>query len=223
MNKNYFNLLFKCIFIVSILPGCALKNYNSPTFSTAFSLISDGFTSQNNEIESNLIDEIPYASLLISFGNNTKSLLILETIKNEKNIWTSSDSINVIELNGRIIRTVGLPNDLYNIDRPKLKFLELLKEEKHSYTSYYSFRNPSLNNLKVDVSSKVLGNETIEILGKKMSLIRIEESLYGELINWRVKNLFWIDPETGFVWQSRQYISPNLPYIDIQVTKKPAR
>jgi hypothetical protein len=99
----------------------------------------------------------------------------------------------------------------------------IIEEGKFSYVAYYSFRNPLLNNLKVEVQSTIVGKEIVEILGLKKELILIEENLYSPVINWSAKNKFWYDPATDFVWKSRQYLSPKLPFVDIEVTKKPSR
>ena len=40
-----------------------------------------------------------------------------------------------------LFRTIGLPNDLYSIDRPNINFEFLLAQKgKFEYISYYSFR-----------------------------------------------------------------------------------
>ena len=38
---------------------------------------------------------------------------------------------------------------------------------------------------------------------------------------WKVINRYWIDSE-GYIWKSEQNISPKLPIIRIEVTKKPS-
>ena len=116
-----------------------------------------------------------------------------------------------------------MPSDLYYIDRPDLDFDFLVKEGNFSYIAYYSFRSPVFNNLRVEINSNVVGIETINILGQEMQLLLIEESLYGPMINWNAINKYWIDPITKYVWKSSQYLTPRLPHIEIEVTKKPAR
>ena len=214
--------IFKLVLTVCLLGGCSQFNYLSSSYSTSYNLLVNRFTDQESIIDKGLIDNIPYASSIISFGNNNKSLVILESTKGNKNTWISSDKIKIIEINGRVVRSIGLPNDLYSIERPRLNFNKIIKEGKYSYVAYYSFRNPPLKSLKVEVQSVMVGKEIVEILGLKKELILIEENLYSPLINWSAKNKFWYDPVTEFVWKSRQYISPRLPFVDIEVTKKPA-
>ena len=215
--------IFKLVLTICLLGGCSQFNYLSSSYSTSYDLLINRFTDQESIIDKGLIDNIPYASSIISFGNNTKSLIILESTKGDKNTWISSDKIKIIESNGRVVRSIGLPSDLYSIQRPKLNFNKIINEGKYSYVAYYSFRNPLLNSLKVEVQSVNIGKEIVEILGLKKELILIEENLYSPLINWSAKNKYWYDPVTEFVWKSRQNISPRLPFIDIEVTKKPAK
>ena len=115
-----------------------------------------------------------------------------------------------------------MPNDLYSIERPKISFLDILAEDEIDYISYYSFRNPTFSGLKVFVSAKVLGPEKVTILDTERELVLVEERIYSDKINWRAKNEFWIDPKNGFVWISKQSLTPKLPSLHIQVTKKPA-
>lgn len=215
--------VLKLTLAAGILGGCSQYNYLSSSYTTAYNLLTNQFTNDESIFNKDLIENIPYASSIISFGNNDKSLIILESTKGNKNTWVSADKIKIIESNGRVERSIGLPNDLYSIERPKLNFNKIIEEGKFSYIAYYSFRNPFLNSLKVEVRSIAVGNEIIEILGLKKELMLIEETLYSPLINWSAKNKYWYDPATDFVWKSSQHISPRLPIINIEVTKKPSK
>lgn len=50
------------------------------------------------------------------------------------------------------------------------------------------------------------GTESVSILGRKRELARFEEALQGGGMN--VRNIYWADPATGFIWKSRQYLAP---------------
>ena len=222
MTKFYLVRLINTLFILITCYSCS--NLYLPTqTSSVFNILLKNFSENESNINKITIESIPYASSLISFGGNKKSLIILETINENDNTWVSSDKVRFIENNGRIIRSLGMPNDLYNIERPEIDFDFLLSEKNFSYIAYYSFKSPDLNNLKVEINSKVVGLETIEILGDKRQLLLVEESLYGPIVNWSAVNKYWLDPLTRYVWKSKQYLSPRLPYIQIEVTKKPAK
>ena len=129
-------------------------------------------------------------------SDTSQSLVILESTFENKNQWISADRIKFSEVEGRIVRTIGLPNDLYSIERPNLNFEFLLAEGNFEYVSYYSFRNKELNNLKVEITTQVKDKENISLLGIEKELILIEEKLYSPKINWRATNKYWIDPES---------------------------
>ena len=88
------------------------------------------------------------------------------------------------------------------------------------YISYLSFREPELNNLKV--ASTYSSEETTEeqLTFNKKTLLRIREKLHSSIIGWEEENHYWVD-ENYFVWKSIQSVSPKLPPIFIEVTKKP--
>ena len=222
MIKSYYAKFIKILIMLISLTSCSNLDLSSPSSSLS-NLLLNNFNQTSAVIDKETIDSIPYASSLVSFGESTKSLIILESTKENGNTWISSDRVRFIEKEGRIIRSLGMPSDLYYIDRPDLDFEFLIKEENFSYIAYYSFRSPVLNNLRVEINSNVVGLETINILGQEMQLLLIEESLYGPMINWNVMNKYWIDPITKYVWKSSQYLTPRLPHIEIEVTKKPAR
>jgi hypothetical protein len=65
------------------------------------------------------------------------------------------------------------------------------------------------------------GKELIDILGKEMELQIYSETKINKHIGWNVKNLYWVDDDL-FTWKSEQYISPKIPKILIEITKKPS-
>ena len=215
-----FFIIFYCFLLIS----CAQNpNLISSNYLTIFSLVSDSLFKKEDTIGPDIIEKIPYASSLISFNNSSKSLIILESKQNNIYRWVSSDSKMFLTDNGRVVGTVGLVNDLYKIDRPRIKFEEILKKgSARNYVAYYSFKKPSLNNLRVEISAKVIGNQRIKILQDYKDLILVEEMLVSKKINWKKTNRYWIDPDNYYVWKSEQNISPKLPMLSLEVTKKPA-
>jgi len=185
--------------------------------------VGDSLFEKENGISPEVIESIPYASSLINFKKSPKSLIILQSKQKDTYTWVSSDNRHFLTKDGRVVGTMGLPNDLYKINRPNISFKEMLnKVGLMNYVAYYSFKKPSLNNLRVEISVKVIGNEKINIFREEKDLILVEERLFSKKINWKRTNRFWIDPKTYFVWKSEQNISPKLPMLTVEITKKPA-
>ncbi|SDX15397.1 Group 4 capsule polysaccharide lipoprotein gfcB, YjbF [Albimonas donghaensis] len=60
-----------------------------------------------------------------------------------------------------------------------------------------------------------IGTEPVEIYELTYDLVHVEElcaSPYRKMIN-----RYWVDEETGFVWKSRQYVSPERGSVDLKV------
>ena len=221
MNKsNKLNSLIILIIFVSFY-GCSREGYLSSSYSTAITLLTNQYLDDKSLIDRELIESIPFASSIISFENKQQSLIILESFKGQENQWISADKIRFLEKKGRITRTIGLPNDLYSIERPDVDFNFLLNQDKYTYYAYYSFRKPDFNYLKVKINTEVIGKKKINILGVSRDVILIRERLFSKKINWSALNEYWIDPVSKFVWKSKQSISPKLPYLEIEITKKP--
>jgi hypothetical protein len=211
--------IFCCLLVIS----CAQNpNLVPSSYTTIFSLISDSFFNEESGIKPEVIESIPYASALVHFKKSPKSLIILKSKENNTYTWVSSDSKVFFIENGRVNGTMGLPNDLYKVIRPDIKFKDILnKEALLNYVAYYSFKKPTLNNLKVEISLKVIRNQKITIFQEEKTLVLVEERLTNKQINWKRTNRFWVDPNDFFVWKSEQNISPKLPMLTLEITKKP--
>ena len=215
--------------IVSFLTlgGCSLFNTNNvaPSYFNAFETIRGVIFGQpDNEITRDLVENIPYASAKLKIGKGATGLVILESVKNNKYTWVSADKIFVVVKDGRIIRTLGLFNNITSYKSPKQTFKQLIEENNHflDYFAYYSFDEPFLLDLKTQNHLSNRGLENVSILGVERNLYLIEEDISNDYIMWKVKNKFWVDPKDFFVWKSVQHISPKLPEFIFEVTKKPS-
>ena len=215
-------LIFKIIVVLagcSVLPANVAGNFNQ-TFK-AFSALIYGY--EDYPINQALIDEIPYATLRMKIGKGPAGLLILESIDQDKYTWVSADNIYITTRGGRIIRAEGLNNNLVDFDSSEPSFKELIDGDYiQSQFRMISLDNPSVFNMKLKVSYKRVGFEEVIILDKKRELILIEETIENSYIRWKYNNKYWVDKNTGYVWQSIQEIAPNIPPIFIQITKKPS-
>jgi len=121
---------------------------------------------------------------------------------------------------GKIINTAGLGSNLTDYISPDVTF-DSYEDGVVKFISYYSYDKPELIYLRVNVELHELNKETITILDKEHDLTQWQEILSNDYLGWQVVNKYWLD-ESGFVWKSIQNISPKLPPIQIEVTKKPS-
>ena len=207
---------------------CSCSSLNSsniaPNFQTAYIAAKNAiFGYPDIEIDSARIETIPYASMLIRIGKGPQGLLILESLNNEKETWVSADLVYIVIKRGKIIRTLGLVNNLTEVQSSFNSLKDFVKKGKESdeYYSYYSYDEPKLVDMRVLIKLKNLGLQKVQLLSGEQNLFCIEEMVKNQYLGWEVINKYWID-EQGYVLKSIQNISPKLPEISFEVTKKPA-
>ena len=213
--------IYIAVFFLLFVNACASIDTNriAPGYADAFTSIKQLLLGVENNIEPEVIKNIPYASILVRIGNGPTALMILENITEEGYSWVSADGVYLIIKNGKIIKTHGLPNNL----KEKLTPLEVWDQDLFinlEFISYYSYSEPLLNNLKVISSYSVNEEENVELFFDTKKLSLIEEKIIASQVNWSKTNKYWIDDD-NFVWKSVQHISPRLPEFYIEVTKKP--
>lgn len=200
--------------------GCSTVNSNNiaPGYGQAYSAIKDFMFGTKSNIDLEYINKIPYASMLVKIGNGPTGLMILESKSDNKYTWVSADGVYLVISEGKIIQSKGLPN---NLDETLSSFKSWdFEPEDQEYISYNSYDKPELNNLKIISTYKSKSIERVDLQVRFLDLTVIEEKIHAEIVGWKEINRYWLD-DVGFVWKSKQSISPRLPEITFIVTKKP--
>ena len=125
----------------------------------------------------------------------SNGLIILESVSGNQYTWVSRDRVYLVTVEGRIQKTAGLPNNLTDLKSLKQTFEGLIKKPDtvFNYFAYYSYEQPNLTDLKVNVSLVNKGSQEVEILGEVRHLILFEEKISNDVIRWRETNLYWVD------------------------------
>lgn len=208
-------------YLLLFLVSCAsLNNGNiAPGYFQAYEAIKTVFFGYENELDPEVISNIPYASMVVKIGNGPSALMILESINGKESTWISADGVYLVLNEGKIVKTKGLPNDV-NRQISSFKNWEDAINHGKDYVSYFSFLKPELNNLQIASSFSLKGKRDIQLTFDRKELFYVSEKISSEEISWYEENSYWIDSK-DFVWKSIQHISPRLPPIYIEVTKKP--
>ena len=217
---------YEILLILSLLNlnSCSVLDNNNiaPGYKEAIKSITNlVFGYQEDVITKELVENIPYASSTLKIGKGPKGLIILESKIQNNYIWVSADGIFLKIKNGRIIETSGLNNNLTSTVDPFRKKNLFQQLESQTYKYYQSYDEPLLNNLEIEVTIKNKGQEIVTILGEERKLRVFSEIKTNEYLGWKAENTYWLD-DNNFVWKSEQYISPKLPKLVIEVTKKPS-
>ena len=221
------NIYLRAIILPIFLGSCSLIDTQrfAPNYVNAFNSIKDSFYGYDESlISSQLVDQISFASLILKAGKGPEGLLILESIDQNKLTYVSADNIRFALKDGKIIRTSGFDNNLIRVVEPRDALRNFYSSDKIQtrYIAYYSYDEPAVNQMKIEVVLSKIGYEEIAIFEKKIKVFKIKEEVTNSYLGWSRVNTYWVDDKEFFVWKSEQYISPLLPAVSYQITKKPA-
>ncbi len=205
-------LLF-CVLTLAAMSGCTT---GSRATSDAFRL----FLNRNVEATAEQVASIPYPQLQLK-ANDLSSVAVLGHVDDLRLAWyAGSKAIFYTTPNGLLTGTAGLSRTYETRivgDSPfdNLNMVTGVAEVRREFDWLPAYE------LGAEVNGRLMRKreESVEILGRSMKLIRFEEHLTGAGLN--ETNIYWADPRTGFIWKSKQYLAPGYSVDLIQL--KPYR
>ena len=170
------------------------------------------------------ITRIPYASIAVRLGDGPQALLILARFDGDDLHWVSAQREVIVTRRGRVVETYGLP-----IDLKRTQFLTndpVGRPARTMEADIECLRTIDLEPQHVDgilIRSRFAGggSEDLAILGDHRKTSAWTETNAAPDLAWNFKNQYWSDARSGFVWRSLQYLSPQLPVLEIIVYKPP--
>jgi len=177
---------------------------------------------QNHPHTREQINGIPYATILATIENNVPSLMVLGYVDGDKLQWIASDSASIVTQYGRVVRTVGLPNDIQFQGSSQL---DILSQNPHhidnveKYNLSLEYIDGAVKNVGLACELMFDGEERIEILDifhDTHRLVEVCESTNDK----KIKNIFWVDQTDGFIWRSQQRLLNGNYDIEINVLKR---
>lgn len=167
---------------------------------------------------------IPYASLGYSIDGGNQDILVLATDNGGDQLWTSAARVVIVTRDGRIVRTVGLGQDLSGLtsrDNGRLPPPAAALRAPFSSTRLQDFAGQNLYGVRVSCQSKLAGRQNVKILGQVIATARVDEACSSRNPDWTFTNSFWVDQDSGFVWRSRQQIYPKGRPVEIEIFRPP--
>jgi hypothetical protein len=154
----------------------------------------------------------PYYQLQVD-SKHGEALLVLGNVDAGREAWYSAQDEIVFLQDGLLVKSWHLGTD---IDTTRLP------ADSPFRTGLQHVRAPVESQRMVDVSpgyrygvmldSRLVpaGIETVDILGTRHRLLRIDEHVRSAALGFEADNRYWVDPADGFVWKSRQTIPGGL-------------
>jgi len=167
---------------------------------------------------------IPYASLGYALDGGNQGLLVLATDSGGDLLWTSAAHVVIVTREGRIIRTVGLGQDLSNVtsrDERALPSPAVAVRAPFTSTRLEDFPDLGLYGVRVSCRATLTGRQNVKILGQVIATSRVDETCNSRNPDWSFTDNFWVDKDSGFVWRSRQHVHPKGALVETEIFRPP--
>jgi hypothetical protein len=210
--------------ILPVLAGCSSSGTSS--YAQYYQVLRQSVTASmgSGRITKDQAAAIPYASMGYRVNDASEQLVVLATDANGEQLWTSSAHIVITTRGGRITRTVGLERDIAGLG-PKIgaQLPEIAAALKGDVTYARVQDFPSLPAYAVTANCTLSqrGAQTIVILGRGIATARVDESCQSANPRWSFTNSYWIDPQTGLCWRSRQHVGPQGDVVETEILRPP--
>ncbi|MGV2703336.1 YjbF family lipoprotein [Aeromonas salmonicida] len=217
----YRQLTFLWLFSLS---GC------SATGSSTWETLRYAFLgSADVDVTTEQVNKIPYASAYLQVGDNPQAFVVLAFADPDSSLtWIGADNNIFVTKYGRIIKTVGLDNDLYRIDEAGCDPLRLVKlsvtnkENKQVYLPWLyrgEWSKDYLSGYQVRANVNSPQSDTLIILGKSYQTWRFDELIEIPSLNQHWFNKYWIDLHNGELLRTEQQLGPKMPVIKMTILK----
>ncbi len=204
---------------LSLITACNASPLKNPAMQS-LNVVFNGF--DDAPVTRQSVETLPYATMLAQIGKSGNALVVLTTAEGDKFSWIAADKVVLVTQKGRLVKSVGLIQDR-TAQKPlgQEPLLQLAKQPvetlNHRYTLDLRYKN--LYAIPVNATLQFEGQETITILERTYQTRRYVEYNRCDILDWDFTNTYWLDVNSGFVWQSVQHLSPDLPPVFMAVTK----
>lgn len=162
-----------------------------------------------------MIDTAPNDLLLFAPVSEELASVFARTSRSGDLIaWVSDEDVSLTLYDGIVVATRGLGNDLMGADVGLVYRSVVSGRGRTVRVHEYLNGEDQIIRSEYACNIAVLRSETIEIFQRKHQTRVISETCTGDAGGFR--NLYWIDA-AGMIWQSRQWVSPRVGAVDIQI------
>ena len=161
---------------------------------------------------------IPYASLGVRIGGSDQAMFVLASKSGDDLLWLGGTSLGVVTRHGRVVRTVGFASNLSGVHGAEGVRQDLTQP---SVDYLYDFGDQSRYGIPVKCTRQSLGPERIVIIGVPRDTTHVAEDCSASGFDWSFRNEFWVDP-AGYVWKSRQFVTPKLDPLTFEILRPAA-
>lgn len=155
------------------------------------------------------IQNMRYASQYMSINGGPQLFVVLAYDENGQQKWVTQDRATLVTQNGRVVKTVGLGDNLTQVsnltDDPLAKVNQIIDgaawARQMAWTEHQQVRMATARS-----TFRWDGSDTLKV-GSSVTPVRVlDEEVTASGNTWH--NRFWVDSD-GHIRQSKQYLGPD--------------
>lgn len=155
------------------------------------------------------IQNMRYASQYMSINGGPQLFVVLAYDENGQQKWVTQDRATLVTQNGRVVKTVGLGDNLTQVsnltDDPLAKVNQIIDgatwTRQMAWTEHQQVRMATVRS-----TFRWDGSDTLKV-GSSVTPVRVlDEEVTASGKTWH--NRFWVDSD-GHIRQSKQYLGPD--------------
>ena len=208
-----------------LLAGCSSADSGNTNYTQFYQILKQSLSASFGTVRvtRDQAVSIPYASMGFSVDRGNQQLLVLATDSGGELLWTGPSHVVIVTRDGRIVRTIGLGHDLAGLTTRNAAAPPLGAAARGPFSTTRQVEYPELGlyGALVTCRAHLAGQQKIDILGQSVTTNRVDESCQSQRPEWSFVDNYWVDPDNGLVWRSRQHIHPKGGEIETEVFRPP--
>lgn len=206
-----------------LLCGCSSQ---TNTWNQYFQVLRDSWRNSTGSgaITLEQAAAVPYATLAYRVDGSSEMMLVLATDNGGEQLWTASSRVVLSTRDGRILRSVGLPHDRGGMapqTRQPLPPPSRALQAAFSTARTADFPDVGLHGVALNCVTTARGRQIINVLGTAMATTRVDEVCQSRNPRWSFTDNYWVDSQSGIVWQSLQHLHPSGTTVRVKILRPP--
>lgn len=206
-----------CLMAAVLLSGC------NPLMSASLNNFKSAVIGPDElDVSAEQVAGVKYPQLKLTTPSGS-GVLALVREREDLQFWVASGKQVLLMRDGLAMRSIGLGVE-GDLDGTRLSDDSPFKRGLHQVTDGYTSRR-WIDLYKGQEVGIILNSrfsrkslETLEILDKQYTVLRVDEQIDAPAIGLRATNRYWVDPVDGFIVQSEQQLTSQLRVRIVQLT-----
>ncbi|VEF11973.1 putative lipoprotein [Pseudomonas fluorescens] len=206
-----------CLIAASLLCGC------NPLMSASLNNLKAAVVGPDEvDVTPAEVAGVNYPQLKLTTPSGS-GVLALVREREDLQFWVASGKQVLLLRDGLAVRSIGLGLE-GDLDGTRLSDDSPFKTGLHQVADGFTTRRwidlYKGQQVGVSVTSRFSrrATQTLEILNKEYTVLRVDEQIDAPAIGLRATNHYWVDPRDGFILQSEQQLTAQLRVKVVQLT-----